>query len=91
MDWEAAETTVQRVKEMLRQAFLNAGQYIKLVDVEHSLVELICKAPTWTISSLVLMARNNTSVLRKQGVVKLTIGREVILDDLAVRKCSLHV
>ena len=74
---------------MLRQAFHNAGHYIRLVAVNQSLLELICTAPTWAVSALVLVARNNTNILRKLGIVKLAIGHEVILDDLTVRKNSV--
>ena len=88
-EWAKEEATLKRVEEMLRQAFHNARRYISLVAVNHSLLELICTAPTWAVSALVLVARNNISILRKQGIVKLAIGHEVILDDLTVRKCSM--
>ena len=86
MDWAKEEATLKTVEDMFKEAFHNAGRYIRLVAVNHSLLELICTAPTWTITSLVLVARTNISILRKLGVIKLTIGHEVILDDLVVRK-----
>ena len=86
VEWANEDATLVRVKDMLRQAFHNAGRYINLVTTRQSRLELICTAPTWIVSSLVLVARMNISVLRKLGVVKLTIGLVVILDDLEVRK-----
>ena len=87
--WAVENTTLKRVEEMLQDAFNNAGRNINLVAVQHSLLEIICTAPTWTVGCLVLVAKKNISILRKLGVVKLTIGLEVILDDLAVRKNSM--
>ena len=89
MTWVSEETTVKRVEEMLREAFHNAGRNIKLVAIWQSLLEMVCTAPTQTIGCLVLVARTSISILRELGVVKLTIGDEVILDDLAVRKNSM--
>ena len=85
VEWAKEDTTLLKVKDMLQQAFHNAGRYISLVATRQSRLELICTAPTWIVSSLVLVARTNINVLRKLGVVKLTIGLVVILDDLEVR------
>ena len=85
MEWAEERGTLLEFQKMLRQAFQNADRFINLVAVHHSLFTFICAAPTWTVSSLILVARDSISILRELGVVKLTIGREVILDDYAVR------
>ena len=85
MEWADEDGTLLEFQKMLRQAFQNADRFIKLVAVHHSLVTFICAAPTWTVGSLILLARDSISILRELGVVILTIGQEVILDDQVVR------
>ena len=85
MEWVEEEGTLLEFQKMLRQAFQNANRFIKLVAVHHSLFTFICAAPTWTVNSLILVARDNISVLSELGVIKLIIGQEVILDDQVVR------
>ena len=86
VEWDDEKITLLEFQKMLRQAFQNADRFITLVAVHHSLLTFICAAPTWTVSSLILVARDSISILRELGVVKLTIGQEVILDDLIVRQ-----
>ena len=86
VEWTEEQGTLLEFQKMLRQAFQNANRFIKLVAVHHSLFTFICAAPTWTVGSLIIVARDNISVLRELGVVKLTIEQEVILDDQMVRQ-----
>ena len=86
VEWAEEEGTLLEFQKMLRQAFQNANRFIKLVVVHHSLFTFICAAPTWTVGSLILVAKDSINILRKMGVVKLTIGQEVILDDQMVRQ-----
>ena len=90
MEWAEEQGTLLEFQKMLRQAFQNADRFITLVAVHHSLLTFICAAPTWTVGSLILVARDNISILRELGVVKLTTGQEVILDDYAVRTRAAH-
>ena len=85
MEWEEERVTLLEFEKMLRQAFQNANRFIKLVAVHHSLFTFICAAPTWTVGSLILVARDSINILRELHVVKLTIGQEVIIDDEVVR------
>ena len=86
MEWAEEKGTLLEFQKMLRQAFQNAHRFINLVAVHHSLFTFICAAPTWTVGSLVLVAQDSITVLRELGVVKLTIGQEVILYDQMVRQ-----
>ena len=90
MDWTEDEITLLEFQKMIDRAFQNAGRFINLVAVHQSLITFICAAPTWTVLSLILVARDSISILRKLGVVKLTIGPDVILDD-QVQVCSKGV
>ena len=86
VEWDDEKITLLEFQKILWQAFQNADRFITLIAVHHSLLTFICVAPTWTVSSLILVARDSISILRELGVVKLTIGREVILDDQLVRQ-----
>ena len=82
VEWVEEQPTLLEFRKMLRQAIQNADRFINLVDVHYSLLTFICAAPTWAVGSLILVARDSVSILRELGVVKLTIGQEVILNDL---------
>ena len=85
--WTEEKVTLLEFEKMMQQALQNANRFIKLVAVHHSLFTFICAAPTWTVNSLILVARDRINILRELGVVKLTIGQEVILDDQMVKQC----
>ena len=85
VEWADEEVTLLEFQKMLRQAFQNANRFIKLVAVHHSLFTFICAARTWTVGSLIKVARDSISILKELGVVRLTIGQEVILDNQVVR------
>ena len=85
VEWAEEEVTLLEFQKMLRQAFQNADRFINLVAVHHSHFTFICVALTWTAHSLILVAKERISILREQGVIKLTIGAEVILNDQLVK------
>ena len=90
--WAKNEATLLQFEEMLTQAFENAGQFIHLKAVHSSFLTLICAARNWAVDSLIQVARESISVLRDLGVVKLTIGQEVIFYDKEVHVLeNLHV
>ena len=82
--WTKSEATLHRFEQMVSQAFENAGIFIHLKAVHASLLTFICAARNWTVGSLIQVARERVSVLRELGVVTLTIGQEVILNDKEV-------
>ena len=82
--WAKTDTTLHQFEEMITQAFENSGRFIQLKAVHSSLLTFICAAPTWAVGSLIRVARDGIAVLRELGVVKLTIGQDVILHDQEV-------
>ena len=82
--WAKTKTTLLQFEEMLIQAFDNAEKFIHLKAVHASLLTFICAARNWAVGSLIRVARDSITVLRELGVVKLTIGQEVILHDQEV-------
>ena len=88
--WAKKEAILLQFEEMLTQVFESAGQFIHLKAVHASLLTFICAARNWSVGSLIQVARESVSVLRELGVVKLTIGQEVILHDKEVLE-MLHV
>ena len=88
--WAKNEATLLQFEQMLTQSFENADIFIHLKAVHASLLTFICAARNWAVGSLIQVARESVSVLRELGVVKLTIGQEVILHDKEVLE-NLHV
>ena len=82
--WAKSEATLHRFEQMVSQAFENADIFIHLKAVHASLLTFICAARNWAVGSLIQVARESVSVLRELGVLKLTIGQEVILHDKEV-------
>ena len=82
--WAKNDATLHQFEEMITQAFENAGIFIHLKAVHFSLLSFICAAPTWAVGSLIRVAKDSISVLRELGVVKLTIGQEIIFHDQQV-------
>ena len=82
--WAKNDATLLQFEEMVNQVFENAGKLIHLKAVHSSLLTFICAARNWAVGSLIQVARERVSVLRKLGVVKLTIGQEIILHDKKV-------
>ena len=84
--WAKNDATLRQFEEMITQAFENAGRFIQLTAVHFSLLTFICAAPTWAAGSLIQVAKDSISILRELGVVKLTIGQEIVLHDKEVSK-----
>ena len=83
--WAKNDATLHQFEEMMTQAFENAGKFFQLKTVHFSLLSFVCAAPTWAVGSLIQVAKDSIGVLRELGVVKLTIGQEVIFHDQEVR------
>ena len=84
--WAKNEATLLQFEEMVTQAFENAGKFIHLKAVHSSLLTFICAAWNWAVGSLIQVAKESIGILKKLGVVKLSIGQEVILYDQEVFK-----
>ena len=87
VEWVKNDATLHQFEQMIKQAFENAGKFIHLKAVRSSLLTFICAAPTWAAGSLIQVAKDGISILKELGVVKLTIGREVVLYDEEVSEC----
>ena len=84
VEWAKNDATLHQFEQMLKQAFENAGKFIHLKAVHSSLLLFICATPTWAAGSLTQVAKDSISILRELGVVKLTIGQEIVLHDKEV-------
>ena len=84
MRWARTDATLHQFEEMITQVFENAGKFISLKAVHSSLLSFICAAPTWAVGSLIQVAKDSINILKELGVVKLTIGQEIILHDKEV-------
>ena len=82
--WAKNDATLRQFEQMIRQAFENVGKLIFLKAVRSSLLLFICATPTWAVGSLIQVAKDSIDILRELGVVKLTIGQEIVLHDKEV-------
>lgn len=84
VQWAKKDATLHQFEVMIIQAFENAGKFIRLKAVHSSLLSFICAAPTWAVGSLIQVAKDRINILRELGVVKLTIGQEIVFHDKEV-------
>ena len=82
--WAKNDATLRQFEEMINQVFENAGKFIRLTAVHFSSLSFICAAPNWAVGSLIQVAKDSIDILRELGVVKLTIGQEIVLHDKEV-------
>ena len=82
--WAKNDATLHQFEQMITQAFENARKFIRLIAVHSSLLSFICAAPTWAVGSLIQVTKDSINILRELGVVKLTIGQEIVFHDKEV-------
>ena len=80
--WAKKDSTLLVFQEMLIRVFENSGRYIKLKAVHESFLTFVCQCPAWTISSLLQIAVSSVSILREESVLKLTIGKVTVFNDI---------
>lgn len=82
LDWaNVDDTTVKEFCSLLRDIFTNMARYIHLHDVRPGCIHCTCFAPAILMKALRKLAREKVTSLREMGVVLLTIGGVVILDE----------
>lgn len=87
LDWDNVDNaTVGEFCSVLRDTFTNMARYIHLHDVRPGCIHCTCFAPAVLMEALRKLAQEKVTSLRKMGVVLLTIGGKVILDETKKNK-----
>ena len=75
VDWEVNRCTLKNIKELLQRAFRNLMKRVEVVGTrEGNSITITCYAPHHLMDVLVTEAQENIEILKKIGLIKLTIG-----------------
>ena len=87
LDWKTDEYTLNDIKDLLSKAFGELAKEVKVVVMKtgNSII-LTCSAPHNITSLLVLDAQMNISILKDMGVMSLSVGYCIILEDPTSKK-----
>ena len=80
LEWKGDETTLSDIQSLLRKAFHDKSSrvIVKVVNPSNSII-VICYAPLHLHEELMILVKHNEVYLRKQKVLSVTIGGEIVL------------
>ena len=75
VDWEVNRCTLSNIKAFLQRAFRNLMKRVEVVGTrEGNSITITCYAPHHLMDVLVTEAQENIEILKKMGLIELTIG-----------------
>ena len=80
LEWEGDGTTLSDIQSLLTKAFHDKARHVivKVVNPDNS-ITVICYAPLHLHEELVILVKHNEVYLRKQKILSVTIGGEILL------------
>ena len=80
LEWDSDETTLSDIPELLIKAFRSEARHVlvKVVNEGNSII-VICYAPPHLHKELKILVKDNEAYLRKEKVLSVTIGGEIVL------------
>ena len=91
LKWETDKRTLFDIRALLEKTFKGVSQYIYIVTIGEGSVQVVCYAPQHLLGVLVKMAREKEKTLREAGLVSLSIGYCVLMDEEADKVRSDHL
>ena len=94
VEWKTDEHTLEEIKDLLWKAFGDMAKRILVKKLrESNSIIVTCYAPRYMMDVLRKVAEKNLALLKQMGVIKLTIGYNVIWDatkryEVRVVQCS---
>ena len=81
LEWKTDEHTLNDIRDLLSKAFedLVSNVQIKVINEGNSIV-VTCYAPHHMMDILLVTANENLDLLKEMGLLKLTIGYDIIYD-----------
>ena len=75
VNWEISECTLNSVKHLYQEAFQKLDKKVEVVEMrdKHSIL-ITCYAPHHLMDMLYMEAQENIKILKKMGLIQLTIG-----------------
>ena len=81
LEWEANKYSLTDNRELLSKAFKGMAKSVKVKAVnEGNSIVVTCYAPQSLTDLLLMTAKENLDLLKQLGVIKLTIGYDIIYD-----------
>ena len=90
LEWKTDEHTLKEIKELLWKAFGSIAKRVLVKEAKegNSLI-VTCYAPRYLMDVLTKVAEKNFTQLKQMGMIKLTIGYNVIWD--ASKRCEVRI
>ena len=81
VEWRTNECTLRHIKDLLLKAFEDMAKSVHVITIDDgNSITIICYAPLRLMDFLLMSAKENLDLLKKMGVIKLTIGYHTIYD-----------
>ena len=81
LEWEVDEYTLKHIKDMLSKAFEDMAESVQVRTIkEGRSIIVACYAPCNMMNILLVTAKENLGLLKEMGLLKLTIGYDIIYD-----------
>ena len=81
VEWKADEHTLEEIKELLWKAFGDMARRILVKKArESNSIIVTCYAPRYMMDVLLKKAEKNVTQLKQMGIIKLSIGYNVVWD-----------
>ena len=91
LEWKTDEHTLKEIKELLSKAFGSIAKRVLVKEAkEGNSVIVTCYAPRYMMDVLMKVAKKNLALLKQMGMIKLTIGYNVIWDALKETEGNLY-
>ena len=82
LDWKPDDYTFNDIKDLLRNTCREMANDINVkVITEDNYITVTCYAPRYMMDALLMEAENNVHLLRRNGLMKLSIGYYTIWDE----------
>ena len=81
LEWEADKYTLRDIKDLLSKAFKDQAKSVQVRAIkEGNSIIVTCYAPQYMMDILLVIAKENLSLLKEMRLIKLTIGYFTIYD-----------
>ena len=81
LEWEVDKYTLNHIKDLLSKAFEDMAESVQVRAInEGNSIIVTCYAPHHMMDILLVTANENLDLLKEMGLLKLTIGYDIIYD-----------
>ena len=84
LQWRAKEKTLKDIRDVLQMGFGQLADRVQIVVIQNGSVVAVCWAPRYLMKDLARQASERVKSLTLMGVVKLTVGTEVVIEEVNI-------